>query len=165
MKAYLILGSNLGKRKALLEQAIEMICAKCGAIINQSSTYETEPWGFASHERFLNQVICIETHLNPYELLETLQRIEELLGRIRKGRGYQSRTIDIDILFFGNLQLCDDKLVIPHPEISKRRFVLSPLNEIYPELIHPDFNLSISELLNKCTDSCAVNIWNEHEIS
>ena len=131
----LALGSNLGDREGYLLHAIELITAEVGEVIRRSSVYETPSWGFNSFS-FLNQIVVIKTTYSPFLLLEKLQCIERLLGRdkkssIKDGKSiYRDRTIDIDILFYGNLRMDDERLVIPHPKINEREFILQPLREL-----------------------------------
>jgi len=124
-------------------------------ILKQSSVYETEPVGFLQQPWFYNMVIQIDTDRDPRALLQYCQQIELRLGRTReifKG----PRTIDIDILFYGDLTVQQPDLIIPHPEIPNRRFVLEPLNEIAPDLVHPGIDKRISELLLVCVDTSTV---------
>jgi len=116
--AYILLGSNIGDKATFLKQAIHEIENSCGEITKKSSIYETEPWGFKSQNSFYNQVISINTNLQPEALLEVLLSIEIDLGRIRSGKGYSSRTIDLDILFYDNLIIKNNRLIIPHPKIE-----------------------------------------------
>ena len=149
-------GSNEGNRKDNLEKALEMIRARSGEILISSSLYETEPWGFEADTPFLNMVVKIETRLDPVNLLENMLSIERSMGRKRETKGYSSRIIDIDILFYDNLILESQNLHIPHPLLHKRLFVLVPLAEIAPDLIHPVYNKSILSLLSSCTDTSKV---------
>lgn len=155
-EVYLLTGGNMGDREAFLEKAAKAIEEKCGTVLTRSSIYETAAWGKQDQEPFLNQVLMIRTRLEPLQLLKTLLRIEEKLGRKREIK-YGPRLIDIDILFFGNKIVREHHLVIPHPEMQNRRFVLEPLAEIAPEKIHPVFHRTISRLLADCTDPLAVN--------
>jgi 2-amino-4-hydroxy-6-hydroxymethyldihydropteridine diphosphokinase len=150
---YLILGSNLGDRLKNLQIATELISKDIGKIINRSSVYETEPWGFNHRQNFLNQVLKIITNLKPQEILEVIIKIEKLSGRKRNNDRYTARVIDIDILFYNNKIIKSDKLIIPHPRIQERMFVLVPMAELQPDLIHPELMLSISQLKNKCRDT------------
>ena len=152
----MLTGGNMGDREAFLEKAAKAIEEKCGTVLTRSSIYETAAWGKQDQEPFLNQVLMIRTRLEPLQLLKTLLRIEEKLGRKREIK-YGPRLIDIDILFFGNKIVREHHLVIPHPEMQNRRFVLEPLAEIAPEKIHPVFHRTISRLLADCTDPLAVN--------
>lgn len=120
-----------------------------------SSIYVTEPWGFES-ELFWNQAIIIETELSPLEVLGQTQAIETEMGRVRKSKHYEARTIDIDLLFYDDLELNTPGLTIPHPKMGERKFVLVPLNEIAPDKRHPVTKLSIREMLRICTDPLLV---------
>lgn len=158
--AYLLLGSNMGNKKALLQEARSLLQEKAGKIIGQSSLYESEPWGFEAHEWFINQVIIIETPLRPNELLFAAQTIEERLGRVRaQTEGYVSRPIDIDILFYNNEIIESPALTVPHPLLQNRRFTLLPLAEIVPEYKHPVLNKTIEKLLAECSDTGNVHAW------
>ena len=123
-KVYLLLGGNLGDRNYYIQKSEQLIEYELGEIINRSSTYETEPWGFSDEQNFYNRVILIKTNINPQELLEKIHTIENNLGRERGNRQYSSRTVDIDILFYDNLVLNDTNLIIPHSQLHNRRFVL-----------------------------------------
>lgn len=155
---YLGLGSDLGDRSASLRSSMNLIRENLGGITACSSVYETEPWGFESSTRFLNMVVELETDLNPQGLLGRIMMIEAMLGRLREGRAYTSRVIDIDILFYGDLCFSEGDLTIPHPRLHERRFVLVPLCELVPGLIHPGLIKSLEELLRDCSDACRVNL-------
>ena len=129
---YLALGTNLGNRKAIMREAIDNIGKKVGTVMRQSSFYETEPWGFESPNLFLNACICVSTKLAPRQLLEVTQDIERDMGRIEKtvGLQYVDRIIDIDILLYDDLHINEPDLVIPHPLMEEREFVMKPLLEI-----------------------------------
>ena len=150
-KAYLLTGGNLGNREFNLSRASDYIAEGCGKVTNQSSVYETAAWGPVSQPDYLNQVLEVETPLNPHDLMQHLLKIEKHLGRHREER-YGARTIDIDILFFNNLTVDEDNLIIPHPRLYTRRFVLAPLNEIASTLVHPILQQTVNELLEQCTD-------------
>ena len=149
---YLGLGTNLGNRKQNMETAIENIEKQIGTIIAQSAFYSSEPFGFESDNLFLNSVVEVYTSLLPYELLATTQQIEIEMGRTVKSdtNGYTDRVIDIDILLY-NQKVIDNAphLVVPHPEMQKRDFVLKPLTEIAPHFVHPVLNRTISELMEE----------------
>ncbi len=151
-----ILGSNTGERQMVLQNARELISREAGKIVRQSSVYETVPWGFETKDLFLNQVVEIDSVLAAPELMTCLLKIETSMGRVREYYGYHSRIIDLDILFYNDLILSLPELVLPHPRLHLRRFVLIPSNEIAPGLIHPVFNKSIKQLLDECKDPLAV---------
>lgn len=155
---YLLLGSNLGNRKATILSAIRQIESRVGRVLKQSAFYVSEPWGFESNEEFINVVIELQTYLEPYELLENIHLIETEAGRIRNPEetGYKSRTLDIDILFYDDLIMNEDQLTIPHPRLHRRRFTMEPLHEIAPGLVHPLFKKTVAMLLEECTDSLYV---------
>jgi 2-amino-4-hydroxy-6-hydroxymethyldihydropteridine diphosphokinase len=155
-KVFLGLGSDLGDREENLKLAIETIGASAGIVTGISPVYETEPVGFSGKGDFLNMVILIETGLTPSELLDSLMNSEKLLGRTRTGSNTMSRTIDIDILIYDDRVIDNDSLVIPHPRMHERRFVLVPLSDIAPGLIHPVLGKTISELLAKCSDTSRI---------
>ncbi len=155
---YLSLGSNLGNRKEMLSKAIKEIISNGNILIASSSLYETEPIqidGF--HEAFYNQVIKIETHKSPLQLLEIIHQIELKQGRIRDGK-ISSRTIDVDILFYDNKIINSEELKIPHPRLHTRNFVLIPLMEIDAYFVHPKFNKTIEELYDECKDTSEIII-------
>jgi 2-amino-4-hydroxy-6-hydroxymethyldihydropteridine diphosphokinase len=155
---FLLLGSNLGDRMKQLEEATALISESIGMVILQSSTYETEPWGFSSDDKFLNKAVKAVTVLTPVEILVEIDKIEKLYGRQRQGGGYSSRTLDIDLLFYDDLVIDQYQLKIPHPRIQDRRFVLVPMNEIAPLLIHPVIKKTIGELLFQCSDEKEVQV-------
>lgn len=149
---YLSLGSNLGNRAFILQQALFKIEEQTGTIVAISPVYASEAWGFQGEE-FLNLCIALETSLPPRDLLNLLLSIEKDLGRTRlDDSGYSSRTLDIDILYYGDLTLQDDPLIIPHPRMEARAFVLRPLADIAPQLYHPVTNKDSRNLLQACKD-------------
>jgi 2-amino-4-hydroxy-6-hydroxymethyldihydropteridine diphosphokinase len=155
---YLLTGGNMGDRLHYLEKAFEFIESKVDAVVKKSSIYETAPWGFTEQQAFLNQVICVNTTLKPNELLQQLLSIELQLGRERSQK-MGPRVIDIDILFYGNQIISTANLVVPHPRIAERRFVLTPLNEIAPDFIHPVFKKTVNQLLETCPDHLEVKVY------
>lgn len=158
---YLLMGSNLGEKKKQMDQAINLIPAVIGPVTKKSSFYETEPWGFSSEKFFLNIALQTLTSFSPIEVMHKIDEIEKTFGRERTDRGYSSRTMDIDILFYDDLVLDQDNLKIPHPRLQYRRFVLVPLDEIAHDLIHPVIRKTIGELLRDCTDSGDVRKFRE----
>jgi 2-amino-4-hydroxy-6-hydroxymethyldihydropteridine pyrophosphokinase len=155
INVYLGLGSNMGDRAANLAKAAALINRNVGKIVKYSHVYETEPWGNPHQDSFLNQVVMLNTSLEPREMLDLLNKIERELGRERKEK-WGPRPIDIDILFYGKRLIRDKGLEIPHPELHKRSFVLVPLMEIAPELEHPVLKKPIDELYMECDDTTEV---------
>lgn len=158
--AFLLLGGNIGDREKIICNAISLIKGNVGTIDQVSSFYETEPWGMLNAKSFLNIALKITTNLTSFELLAELLKIEELLGRKRNHliTEYESRPIDIDILFYGSTVIQTTQLIIPHPHLHTRRFVLVPLCEIASEFIHPVFQKSIFSLLNECQDQLKTEV-------
>lgn len=156
---YLSLGSDIGDRLNNLFEATVWLEREAGEIMSRSSVYETESWGFESENPFLNQVILIQTTLAPDELMEKIGLIEKSLGRIRKNTGYESRNIDVDILFYDDLIYQKKNLTIPHPRLHLRNFTMIPLREIASEFIHPVFNEKMVVLAGKCKDQKKVNLF------
>jgi len=157
---YLLLGSNLSDRMDSLRKAKEGISSEIGRISKVSSIYESEPWGFFAENSFLNQVVKVETILNAGQVLETILKIETDLGRERKVNGsYVSRIIDIDILFYNDEIINEDKLTVPHPKIAERMFTLLPLSEINQYYIHPGLHKTIQELVAECNDNLQVYLY------
>jgi 2-amino-4-hydroxy-6-hydroxymethyldihydropteridine diphosphokinase len=155
--AYLLLGSNMGERNDYIFQAEKLLEKHCGPIIKKSSMYQTEPWGIENVNPFLNKAIILNTLREPIELLKNILSIEKELGRIRIGNQYESRTIDIDIMFIGNMVLHTENLVIPHPRLTERRFVLVPMVEIAPDFVHPILHKTLKSLLEECKDRLQVD--------
>lgn len=158
-KCYILFGSNQGDKAAIFEQACLYINNRCGQITATSSSYESEPWGFDSDEWFLNRLIELQTELQPDELMVELLEIEKELGRVRQPEvnGYTSRTADLDIMYYGNEVINTERVIAPHPRLHLRRFALLPLCELNPDLVHPVFQLTQSELLAFCPDDSVVN--------
>lgn len=154
-RAYLSIGSNQGEKLYNLQLAVNAIHQNAGRVVYLSSIYETTAWGFEGDD-FYNACLAIDTELNPRDLLKALLAIEMDLGRIRNdAQGYQSRKIDVDIIFYEDLIVEDDNLSIPHPQLQNRRFVLEPLAEIAPGKVHPKLQKTVGELLTISTDRTA----------
>ena len=152
---YILTGGNLGDRLSSLQMAKEYIGKETGNIVSSSSIYETEAWGNNNQPDFYNQVHITTTKLSAEQMMKKILEIEEQMGRVRAAKN-APRIIDIDILFF-NADIINKKdLIIPHAEISNRRFVLTPLYELSPWLVHPVLNKTISELLSTCKDKLSV---------
>lgn len=150
-ESVLLLGSNEGNRLQALNSAVSLIEKSVGKIIKESSVYQTDPWGFTEQPDFLNKIVVVETLHSPHELLHAIKNIEKKLGRSTTEK-WQSRVIDIDILYYDELILQSDELTIPHPYLHDRNFTLIPLNEIMPHQMHPVFKKPTHELLNVCAD-------------
>ena len=150
--AYLSIGSNLGNREILLQKAIFELGKKAGEIRQVSAIYETPSWGFEA-EDFLNACLEIQTLLTPENLLATILEIEANFGRLRNNsEGYQSRTLDIDIIYYEKEVIRTPSLTIPHPKLQDRKFILKPLADISPQFYHPIFNKDTRNLLQECKD-------------
>lgn len=148
---YLALGTNLGDKKGNIQTAIEQIELRIGKVIALSSLYDTQPIGFESENSFQNAACRIATKLNPLEVLEATQSIEREMGRKSKSvnQSYSDRIIDIDLLLFDNQIVEYPHLILPHPHLHERDFVLTPLAEIAPDAYHPVLKETISVLKNK----------------
>lgn len=154
---YLALGTNLGDRLGNLRAAINAFEPQIH-VLHESRVYETEPWGYADQPAFLNMVVHAETELSPRELLVRLKTLESSLGRVPGFRN-GPRLIDLDILFYDDLRLDSTGLVIPHSRLHERGFVLVPLADVAPDLVHPVLGLSISQILEGL-DVQGVNLFN-----
>ena len=135
-RAYVGLGTNLGDREAMLRHAVELLRERVD-VRAVSSIRETEPWGLLDQPPFLNAAVEVETELTPRELLDLLLELERLLGRTREGPHYGPRTIDLDLLVYGEETLDEPGLTVPHPRLHERRFALEPLAELAPDLVVP----------------------------
>lgn len=152
----LLLGGNQGDVKRTLQTAQQMINARVGAVLRCSHRYESEAWGFSAEARFWNQAVEVSTDLSPHGVLDACQGIERELGRNRaaeavakasSGMAYTSRPIDIDIIFYDDLVVDDDRLTVPHPLLAERAFALTPLNEIMRHRRHPVTGQTVGEML------------------
>jgi 2-amino-4-hydroxy-6-hydroxymethyldihydropteridine diphosphokinase len=158
VRALLLLGSNLGDRLVYLEKARNLIKRRIGKIVAISSIYQTAAWGNTEQASFLNQVIGVNTKLTPEQLLEAVHKIEKEQGRTSSEK-WGPRTLDIDILFFGEQVVKTTVLTIPHPEIANRKFTLEPLMEVEPDLVHPVLKKTIRDLRSSCPDNLPVEIY------
>ena len=153
---YLMIGGNIGNRLANLENAGNSIDIKCGPIQKQSAIYETEAWGMKDQPAFYNQALCIETALDPQNLMAMLLAIEVSMGRERL-IPLGPRTIDLDIIYFNQTIMDIPGLIIPHPRLALRNFVLAPLVEIAPDFVHPILKKTNFQLYKESTDSAVVH--------
>ena len=154
-KIYLGIGGNIGNREDNLELAKLLIEERVGSIFRTSSLYETAAWGVEEQPDFLNQVLEVTTRLSASEVLTTILDIEKQMGRTRTQKWY-ARSIDIDLLFYGDKIIEEENLIVPHPFIGDRNFVLIPLNELQPNFLHPKHQKTIAELLANCPDTLGV---------
>ncbi len=155
-KVFLGIGGNIGNKHDNFQKVYFLIENELGVITKKSSVYESPPWGFKAEENFWNQVIILETSLSPFELIEKILDIEDHFERKRDIGKYNSREMDIDILYIDNLFMETDDLTIPHPRMHQRKFVLVPLNEIAPGVKHPLFRLTTLQLLENCKDGSMI---------
>jgi 2-amino-4-hydroxy-6-hydroxymethyldihydropteridine diphosphokinase len=156
--AYLMLGSNLGDKSTNLQLALKAVRKEAGIILYSSPIYESEPWGFSHPEYFYNQLLVIQTRLKPEDLLLKILEIEEGMGRIRNSKEYEARTIDIDILFYDRQNIQSGNLVIPHPKIPERRFVLLPLMKVASQMMHPITGQTIWQIYRECRDTLTIKV-------
>ena len=158
---YILAGGNIEVRENYIAEAALILQHSGITILRCSSLYESAPWGFEAKQNFLNQVFEISTSLTPEELLHLLLTTEQQLGRKRTNKaGYNSRTIDLDILFYDSQIVESQSLTIPHPRIAERRFTLEPLNELISDFVHPVLRVDINTLLTRCKDQGKVSIYN-----
>ena len=145
---YFGLGTNLGDKEQNLRMSVKKIEERIGNVVSLSAFYATAPWGFSSENSFLNAAVCVETTLLPLQVLEETQRIERELGRTEKSVNglYADRLIDIDLLLYDDRVMDAERLILPHPLMTERRFVMEPLSEIAPDVVHPVLHKTMKEL-------------------
>jgi len=153
---YILMGTNLGDRVSNILKAKNAIISDIGSVVNESSIYETTPWGIENQPSFLNMVVKVDSFYSGADVLTKLLDIEIRLGRVRKAK-WTERIIDLDILYFNKDIVTEKNLKIPHPEIQNRKFTLIPLCEIDGEFIHPVLNVCNQVLLNRCKDDGIVS--------
>jgi len=154
--AYLLLGGNLGDRMANLKKAIELLNDKVGGVLSVSSLYETAAWGKTDQPAFLNQAVALKTRLSALEVLDFALNIEQELGRVRKDK-WGERLIDIDLILFGDQVInIPDKLQVPHPHMQHRKFVMEPLAEIAPDVLHPVLGETMLSICRNISDPLEV---------
>jgi 2-amino-4-hydroxy-6-hydroxymethyldihydropteridine diphosphokinase len=156
-QAFILLGTNLGDKRANLQQAILSISANLISMISYSDIYETAAWGNTNQDNFYNQVIEVNTELSATDLLQILLQIETQMGRVRNQK-WEARIIDLDILYFNHEIIDTENLKVPHPYLHVRRFTLAPLVQIAPEFLHPVFNKTNTALLENCSDNSEVKL-------
>ncbi|GBD11669.1 Bifunctional folate synthesis protein [bacterium HR23] len=155
--AYLGLGSNLGDREAHLRRGVLHLERRAVRMVALSAVYETTPWGYSAQPPFLNMVACVQTSLDPFGLLDTCLAIEEEEGRTRPFPN-APRTLDIDILLYGERIIASPRLVVPHPRLADRAFVLVPLCDLAPDLVHPVLGISLRTLAER-TGAQGIRRW------
>lgn len=157
-KYVLLTGSDIGDRSRNLDDARKHISSIIGDVLRSSKVHETEPWGFESDTRFLNQALLINSHLGPEELLQSILFIEKKMGRKRNKMQWTSRLIDIDIISAEDLAFDSPELTIPHKNMQQREFVLIPLCEVAPNWMHPVLKKTSTELLSELNDVLAKDL-------
>jgi 2-amino-4-hydroxy-6-hydroxymethyldihydropteridine diphosphokinase len=151
------IGGNLGDRLALIEETRDFIDFNIGDIVLSSSIYETSAWGMPEGTpTFYNQVLAVKTTKTLVQIKQEIDEIDEYYGRVRKGSGYENREMDVDVLFYKN-EIHQEPLLVPHPKIQDRAFILTPLNEIAPDFIHPTLQLTIQHLAKACKDEGSIH--------
>ncbi len=155
-----MIGGNLGPRERIQKEALRAVEESCGPVFTSSSLYESAPWGFDHERYFLNRVIGVDTSHTPLALLEELLAIEDTFGRERQEEGvYQGRILDLDILYYEERIVWEERLKIPHPKIPERRFTLEPLNEVAPEMTDPLTEKSVRTMIRECEDPLGVKVF------
>lgn len=166
-KVYLLAGGNLDNSIAKYEQLFDLLESRIGKIVKKSSYYESEPWGFNSENSFVNIALQLDSYMPAIILLHELKIIEKKMGRKKEPsfQNYADRSIDIDVIFYNHYIITTEDIIIPHPRMQERMFVLMPLSEIAPDFIHPIYQKSILQLINECNDRNWVRkfTWNVQE--
>lgn len=155
-KVFLGIGGNIGNKRDNFSKAEELINSQLGTIVEKSSVYETPPWGFYAKENFWNAVLVVETKFGPDELLWRIHEIEDHFEKEENTERFRSREMDIDILYYDDLFIEAKLLIIPHPQIQNRKFVLVPLVEIAPDFKHPLLRLTSLQMLENCKDESVI---------
>ncbi|KXG77521.1 Bifunctional folate synthesis protein [Fervidicola ferrireducens] len=150
-RAFIALGSNLGDRKKNIAEAVERMRRRGIKIIKMSSVIETEPYGYKEQEKFLNAACLVETELSPLELLDVLLDIEKEMGRERKIR-WGPRNIDLDLIFYEDRVIREERLEVPHPDAHNRTFVMGPIAEIDPDFVHPVLKKKVGEIYRELVE-------------
>lgn len=163
-KVYLGIGGNIGNKSENFKKVLVFIEKKIGHILENSSVYETPPWGFQSEHDFWNQVLLIETKFEALEILWRIKEIEDQFDRKESAERYTSRQMDVDILYFDEQFIETNNLIIPHPRIHQRKFVLVPLVEIAPDLKHPLLRLTSLQMLENCKDESLIKKLSDTEL-
>lgn len=154
--AYLLLGTNMGDKKANLQRAKKLITERIGQVQRSSGIYQTQAWGNTELEDFYNQALEIRTYNSPDKTMYLILDIEKEMGRVRSNNQYEARIIDIDILFYGNKVIKSKDLTIPHPKFHERNFAMLPMMDINGDYIHPIFQVAIDELYFESKDDSEV---------
>jgi 2-amino-4-hydroxy-6-hydroxymethyldihydropteridine diphosphokinase len=159
----IILGANQSDPERVVSAAIRLIEGNVGAVIKFSKKYKTQPWGYESVNPYLNMVLIVESDLDNFKLMETLLRIEKILGRKRvQQSGYSDRMIDLDVLYIDSQVIDTEVLQVPHPRLHLRIFCLLPLMDVNPQWIHPILNKDINQMLSHCEDEGEITIWEDN---
>ncbi|MFD1771082.1 2-amino-4-hydroxy-6-hydroxymethyldihydropteridine diphosphokinase [Sphingobacterium suaedae] len=162
-RVFLLLGANLGNPVKQLAKAAGEIVLRVGKIEIHSAIYRSEAWGVTDQPMFLNQVLMVSTKLDAIDVLDSIQKIEHDLGRVRLTK-WGARVIDIDILYFNEENINHERLIVPHPYLPDRKFALVPLQEIAPNFVHPGLGRTNTDLLESCEDPLAVSLYiNEND--
>ena len=153
---FLGIGGNIGNKPANFRKVHQIIGSQIGEISEKSSVYESPPWGFQADDNFWNQVLKLDTMLTPTEILSEINKMESSFNRNRHSERYSSREMDVDILYYDDIFIETDDLIIPHPRLHQRLFVLVPLTEIAPGFKHPLLRMTSKKLLENCKDESVI---------